>query len=97
MENLKDIVIIYHFPCPDGLSSAYAAWKKFGDTASYIPLNNDVELPDALIGKELYVLDYGFDKPTLEQLRADNESVVVIDHHKTNLWWYTWFLNNLMF
>lgn len=37
MEPLKEIVIIYHAQCRDGLGSAYAAWKKFGDNASYIP------------------------------------------------------------
>ena len=80
-QHLKNIVIIYHAQCSDGLGSAYAAWKKFGDSASYIPLKTQVELPEGLTDKELYIVDYSFDKATLEQLRADNKSVVVIDHH----------------
>ena len=36
METLKKIVVIYHDQCRDGFGAAYAAWKKFGDDASYI-------------------------------------------------------------
>ena len=36
-EELKDIVVIYHAHCQDGFGSAYAAYQKFGDTATYIP------------------------------------------------------------
>jgi len=82
-EKLKDVVVIYHAQCADGFGAAFAAWKKFGDTATYIPLKNQVELPSGLTDKELYIVDYSFDKPTLEQLRIKNKSVVVIDHHKT--------------
>ena len=83
MEPLKDIVVIYHGDCRDGFGAAYAAWKKFGDTASYIPARTQAEPPAGLTNKELYIVDYSYDKPTLEQLVADNKSVVVIDHHQT--------------
>lgn len=79
----KDIVIIYHDQCRDGFGSAYAAWKKFGDDASYVPLKNQVELPAGLIDKELYILDYSFKKDVLEELRHTNKKVVVIDHHQS--------------
>jgi oligoribonuclease NrnB/cAMP/cGMP phosphodiesterase (DHH superfamily) len=83
MEKLKDVVIIYHAQCPDGFGSAYSAWKKFGDTASYLPLKTQSELPSGLNNKEIYILDYSFDKPTLEQLSLNNRSIVVIDHHRS--------------
>ena len=37
VEELKSIVVIYHGRCRDGFAAAYAAWKKFGDKASYLP------------------------------------------------------------
>ncbi len=83
METLKDIVVIYHDQCRDGFGSAYAAWKKFGDNASYVPCKTQDAVPGGLIDKELYILDYSFKKPQLEELVATNKKVVVIDHHGT--------------
>jgi uncharacterized protein len=77
---LKDIVVVYHDQCRDGHGAAYAAWKKFGDTASYVPLKAGADAP-TLIDKELYIVDFSFDFDTLTKLRAENKSVVVIDHH----------------
>ena len=81
MENLKKIVIIYHDQCRDGFGAAYAAWKKFGDDASYIPRKTQDPVPEGLENKEIYIVDYSYKKPDLERLREDNKSVVVIDHH----------------
>ena len=78
-----DIVVIYHANCRDGLSAAYAAWKKFGDNATYIPRKTQTDLPDGLAGKELYILDYSYPKEILDTLVAQNTSVVVIDHHES--------------
>lgn len=83
MENLKDIVIIYHDQCRDGFGAAYAAWRKFGDRASYIARKTQDPVPEGLTNKEIYIVDYSYKKPELEALREANTSVVVIDHHKT--------------
>lgn len=80
---MKDIVIIYHDQCTDGFGAAYAAWKKFGDTATYLPLVVGATLPEGLNGKEIYIVDYSFDLPTLTSLRSQNQLVVVIDHHQS--------------
>ena len=82
MEELKDIVIIYHADCRDGFGAAYAAWKKFGEDASYIPLNASVnEPPEGLSSKEVYIVDFSFTKDVLQTLVDTNKSVLVIDHH----------------
>lgn len=84
MEELKNIVVIYHADCRDGFGAAYAAWKKFGDTASYIPLNASVNTPpEGLTNKEVYIVDFSFTKDVLQDLVNTNKSVVVIDHHIT--------------
>lgn len=82
-EPLKDTVIIYHKNCPDGFGAAYAAWKKFGDNASYVPWNDHETIPDNLLGKTIYVVDFSFFVPLLNELIENNISVVVIDHHKS--------------
>jgi len=82
METLKDIVVIYHGDCRDGFGSAYAAWKKFGEDASYIPLKAHInEPPEGLTGKEVFILDFSFTKDVLQHLLDTNKSVLVIDHH----------------
>lgn len=83
MNELKEIVVIYHDQCRDGFGAAYAAWKKFGDTATYVPLKTQAELPTGLENKEIYILDYSFDKATLENLSERNKLVKIIDHHKS--------------
>jgi len=40
----KEIVVLYHANCLDGFGAAYAAWKKFGDTADYIPVQYGEEV-----------------------------------------------------
>lgn len=82
MEPLKDIVIIYHNHCPDGMGACWSAWKKFGNKASYIPASGDRNvLSEVLIDKEIYILDYCFSKNILEKLLLENKKVVVLDHH----------------
>jgi len=83
MEDLKKIVVIYHDQCRDGFGAAYAAWKKFGDSASYIPRKTQDPVPEGLVDKEIYIVDYSYKKPELEALKKKNKSVVVIDHHES--------------
>ncbi len=83
MEELKEIVVIYHAQCRDGFGAAYAAWKKFGDTASYIPLRNQTDLTLEIKNKIIYVLDYSFSEEKYLELRDNNKSIVVIDHHQS--------------
>lgn len=84
MEDLKKIVVIYHDQCRDGFGAAYAAWKKFGDEASYIPRKTQDPVPEGLEHKEIYIVDYSYKKPELQELLHRNKSVVVIDHHASS-------------
>jgi oligoribonuclease NrnB/cAMP/cGMP phosphodiesterase (DHH superfamily) len=78
---MKDIVVLYHKNCLDGLGGAYAAWKKFGDSADYIGMERDQALPPDLAGKELYLIDYSFPKETMLELEKKAKRMVVLDHH----------------
>lgn len=83
MEKLRDIVIIYHGNCFDGFGAAYAAWKKFGNMASYVPafhLDLDV-YPEGVVGKEVYVIDFCFSERVTKELQERNTSFMVLDHH----------------
>lgn len=77
-----EISVIYHKKCPDGLSGAWVAWKKFGDKAEYIPIENRSEFP-GIENKEVYIFDLGFIEPVLKEIKEKNKKVIVIDHHET--------------
>lgn len=84
MEGMKRIAVLYHKDCPDGFSAAWAAWKKFGDTAEYYP-TVPRELPEKkFVNKEIYILDNAYARKTLASLAKANRSVTVIDHHLSN-------------
>lgn len=81
METLKDVVIIYHDHCPDGMGAAWCSWKKFGNKASYIPSSDRNVPPEGLLDKEIYILDYCYPKEVLAKLLSKNKKVIVLDHH----------------
>ena len=80
----KDIVVFYHGGCRDGFMAAWAAWKKLGDKADYVPLIwtdlNPNQIP-SLPEKELYFLDYVPSEENLKRILKESKSVVIIDHH----------------
>ena len=83
-EYYKEIVILYHGKCPDGFGGAYAAWKKFGNAATYIPVDHGDAPPEGLDGREVYLVDFCYE--TAEQMDALAEStkhLVVLDHHES--------------
>ncbi|MBU6501112.1 MAG: hypothetical protein KGJ89_04480 [Patescibacteria group bacterium] len=77
----KKIVIIYHGDCPDGFGAAWAAWKKFGARAAYIPVAHHDSSPAGLKNKEIYFLDFVYSANVMAQLMRNNKRVTAIDHH----------------
>jgi oligoribonuclease NrnB/cAMP/cGMP phosphodiesterase (DHH superfamily) len=80
----RNIVIIYHAECPDGFGAAWAAWRKFGDEAVYVPAFHRTELPAIVDGSDVYTLDYCYPGEQMKNLVARAGSVTVIDHHASN-------------
>ncbi|OYV83184.1 MAG: hypothetical protein B7W96_00395, partial [Parcubacteria group bacterium 37-58-5] len=81
-EHHKDIAILYHGGCPDGFGGAYAAWKKFGDSADYIPVKYEQPVPKHIEGKELYMVDFCYEQGIMDGLLKNAKSLVVLDHHE---------------
>ena len=85
---LKDIIIFYHADCHDGFGGAFAAYKKFGDSASYIPLMHDgtgaaSQLNGELVGKDVYMIDFCSSATVMNDLQKKTRSLTVLDHHKS--------------
>ncbi len=81
---MKNIVILYHADCSDGIAAAWATWKYFGENASYIPIGNQVEPPKGLIDKEIYTVDFAFPKDIARKIIKSNKRLTAIDHHISN-------------
>lgn len=78
--------VLYHASCFDGTGAKYAAWKHFGDKATYIPVQYGKPFPEEVpLGKEtyVYILDFSYPKAVLEKLNDNVALLVVLDHHKT--------------
>lgn len=78
-------LVIYHADCADGFGAAFAAWMKFGDEATYIPMQygHDPIYPEFGLNKVVYILDFSLPKPQMEHLLKIADRVVWLDHHKT--------------
>lgn len=75
-------LILFHASCTDGYGAAFAAWCKFGDDAEYVPMQYGDLLPE-IVGRDVYVLDFSFDKPTTVGIIERSKSFTWLDHHKT--------------
>src|SRR3989344_4002350 len=80
--NATKTVILYHADCPDGFGAAYAAWKKFGEDAEYIPVKHGKPPPEGLTGRKVYLIDFCYPKDIMDTLVATAGSVIVLDHHE---------------
>jgi len=81
---MKDILVLYHANCLDGFTSAWIAWKNFGDSAIYIPVKHDEEPPSEVFenGKTIYMLDFfSYPEETIKKILETSKKLIVIDHH----------------
>lgn len=78
-------LVLYHDNCADGFGAAFAAWKKLGDEAEYVPMQYGVDLATlpGIEGREVHVLDFSFPRPQMEAIFAGAKRVVWLDHHAT--------------
>ncbi len=76
-------IFIYHANCPDGFGSAWAAWKKFGNRAKYIPAEHHTNPPEGLDGADLCLMDFTYPASITEDLKKKVASLTIIDHHVT--------------
>jgi len=80
---MERTVVFYHGGCPDGFGGAYAAWKKFGDTAEYVSLSRGEELPYEMAkDAEVYFIDFSYNQEEMEKFNAIAKRMVVLDHHQ---------------
>jgi hypothetical protein len=75
-------ICIYHAPCQDGFTAAWAIWKRWPDIDYFCPAFYGKEPPD-VAGKHVLLVDYSYKAPMLEALGKVAASVTILDHHKS--------------
>ncbi len=75
--------VLYHANCPDGFGAAWAAWRRLGERARYVPVRHGVPPPALPECSRLFLVDFAYPLEVLDLLRASIEEVTVIDHHKS--------------
>jgi uncharacterized protein len=77
-------LIIYHDNCMDGFSAAWCFWRKYHDQAQYLGGRFYTPPPD-VTGREVYLVDFCYERDDVAQMLRTAASVTLIDHHKTAL------------
>jgi len=57
-------LVIYHANCIDGYTSAWAAWRKYGDDAEYLPASYGDPAPD-VTGRWVLVVDFSYPRDVM--------------------------------
>ena len=75
--------VLYHANCYDGFGAAWAAWKRLGDDATYIPVSYGNPPPEIEPHSTVYLLDFSYPREILLSLAERVYHLTVLDHHKT--------------
>lgn len=78
---MKKIIVFYHSNCPDGFSSAWIFRKKFGNKAQYFDFNYHRSINTDIKDSEIYFVDVSPSKERIEKLKANNNKIILVDHH----------------
>lgn len=80
-------IVMFHYPCQDGLASAWVAHnahKEQGLQIALYPIAHgkpiDIEM---FVGKRVIICDYAPSSEVLEQLEQVVQSIQILDHHVT--------------
>lgn len=80
--------IVFHFPCQDGLSSAWVAYyyykTNFQDKKLRLfPAQHGKELIYDMIGQNILFMDFCPSKDVISKLEANYNRIFILDHHIT--------------
>lgn len=81
-------IVIYHKGCLDGFTAAWCFYDYFRDKPQHnIEYHAGVyqDPPPDVRGKYVFLVDFSYKRPVVEEMIKVAESVILIDHHKTAL------------
>ena len=75
-------LVIYHGNCADGFSAAWVFWKRFGENCDFHAGVYSDPPPD-VTGREVFLVDFSYKRPVVEEMLKTAKCITIIDHHKT--------------
>lgn len=79
---MKKVLVLFHAGCIDGFTAAWAASKALGDSAEYVGVQHGQPPPD-VEGRDVFIVDFSYDRETVLAMKASANSLHIYDHHKT--------------
>ncbi len=77
------ILCIYHGNCADGFAAAWAVRHTFTeDLVEFFPATYQEDPPD-VTGRNVFIVDFSYKRPVIEEMAKVAKSITIIDHHKT--------------
>jgi len=78
----KEILVLYHSNCLDGLFSAWVSYLKLKNKADYLAFNySDYQKLKEIKNKKIYLLDLSLPKKVIFKLKENKNYLILIDHH----------------
>lgn len=74
-------LVIYHYPCLDGFTAAWACWKAHPDWEFYPAKHGDP--PPDVTGRVVFFLDFSYKRPVILEMAKQAVFITILDHHKT--------------
>ena len=74
-------ICIYHSPCVDGFTAAWAIRQRWPDIEFYPGVHG--ESPPDVTGKNVLFVDFSYKQPVLLKMAEQANHIVVLDHHKS--------------
>ena len=81
-DGLPPEIVLYHADCTDGFGAAWALWKRFPN-AQFTAVKHGVPPPSGLEGHRVVIVDFSYDRGTIEALAEQTDSLHILDHHVT--------------
>ena len=75
-------MVLYHANCRDGSGAAWAAWKRLGNRATYIPCKYGDPPPD-VSGRSVIILDFSYSREIVKKMHTEASDIIILDHHKS--------------
>ena len=74
---------IYHGLCADGFTAAWVVWKFYGEENVDFHAATHGDPPPEVNGRDVYIVDFSYPRPTMEEMIRRARKLTVIDHHVT--------------
>lgn len=76
---MSDTIVIYHSPCMDGFTAAWACWLAHPDWEFVKGVHG--EPPPNVKNKNVFLLDFSYKRYTMMEVIADSLTTTILDHH----------------